>query len=79
MCIFKTVKEAKMLERMLRGIGGFLVLLGLGLAYFYSSKWLILTGVVGFNLFQSGFTNWCPMMSILRALGIDKKEVKNEK
>lgn len=62
-----------MLERMLRGIAGFLVLSGLGLAYFYSPKWLILTGVIGFSLFQSGFTNWCPMMTILRWLGVDNK------
>jgi hypothetical protein len=25
---------------------------------------------VGLNLFQSAFTNWCPMMNILRALGV---------
>jgi hypothetical protein len=25
---------------------------------------------VGLNLFQSGFTNWCPMMAILRKAGL---------
>jgi hypothetical protein len=25
---------------------------------------------VGVNLFQSGFTNWCPMMVILRKAGL---------
>jgi hypothetical protein len=25
---------------------------------------------VGLNLFQSAFTNWCPMMTFLRKLGV---------
>jgi hypothetical protein len=25
---------------------------------------------VGANLLQSGFTNWCPMMTLLRKLGV---------
>jgi len=32
--------------------------------YFYS-----FTAFVGLNLFQSAFTNWCPMMTILRKTG----------
>jgi hypothetical protein len=28
------------------------------------------TAFVGLNLFQSGFTNWCPMMAILRGAGL---------
>ena len=30
----------------------------------------LFTAFVGLNLFQSVFTNWCPMMSILRKLGV---------
>ncbi len=59
-----------MIERILRGIAGIVVVVSLGLAQFHSPKWLILTTVMGLNLFQSAFTNWCPMMSILRAMGI---------
>ena len=33
--------------------------------YFY---WF--TAFVGLNLFQSAFTNWCPMMAILRKSGV---------
>jgi hypothetical protein len=47
-----------MLERVLRGIAGIVVLVSLGLAYLHSPKWLILTGVMGLNLLQSAFTNW---------------------
>jgi hypothetical protein len=30
-----------------------------------------LTLFVGVNLVQSGFTNWCPMMAILRKAGFE--------
>jgi len=58
------------LERSLRGIAGFFILISLILAYFVSRKWLLFTGFVGLNIFQSAFTNWCPMMSVLRKLGM---------
>ena len=61
------------LERALRLISGALILFSLILAHFVSYNWLFLTLGVGFSLFQSGFTNWCPMMSILKALGIKEK------
>ncbi|HBR22460.1 MAG TPA: DUF2892 domain-containing protein [Nitrospiraceae bacterium] len=62
-----------MMERILRGMAGFMVLVSLALAQVHSPKWLILTVFMGLNLLQSAFTNWCPMMPILRAMGIDKK------
>ena len=47
-----------MMERILRGIAGVIVLVSLGLAQAHSPNWLILTGIMGLNLFQSAFTNW---------------------
>jgi len=61
------------LERALRLVAGFLILFSLVLARFVSYNWLFLTLGVGFSLFQSGFTNWCPMMSILKALGVKER------
>ena len=58
------------MERALRGIAGTFVLISLILAHFVSPKWLWFTAFVGFNLFQSAFTNWCPMMWVLRKFGI---------
>ena len=46
------------IERWLRGMAGSVVLLSLMLSQLHSSKWLILTEVMGVNLFQSAFTNW---------------------
>ena len=57
-------------DRMLRGIAGSFILLSLVLATAHSLNWLWFTGFVGLNLLQSGFTNWCPMMTILRKLGV---------
>lgn len=55
-------------ERTLRGIAGFFVLVSAALATLISWKWIFFTAFVGLNLFQSAFTNWCPMMAILRKI-----------
>ena len=57
-------------ERLLRLIAGTFVLLSLGLAQFHSPYWLWFTAFVGLNLLQSGFTNWCPMMTFLKMAGV---------
>ncbi|OGX33230.1 MAG: hypothetical protein A3I43_06475 [Omnitrophica WOR_2 bacterium RIFCSPLOWO2_02_FULL_50_19] len=58
------------MERALRGFAGMFVLISLILAYFVSPKWLWFTAFVGLNLFQSAFTNWCPMMWVLKKCGV---------
>ena len=58
------------MDRILRGIAGFFILLSLLLAYFVSPYWLWFTTFVGVNLLQSAFTNWCPMMWVLKKIGI---------
>jgi len=57
-------------ERYLRMIAGFFVLLSVALGYWVSPYWFLFTAFVGLNLFQSAFTNWCPMMAILRKVGV---------
>lgn len=37
---------------------------------YHSSYWLLFTAFVGLNLFQYGFTKFCPMAMILKKLGI---------
>ena len=58
------------IERAVRLLAGVIVLVSLALAHFVSPYWLLLTAFVGLNLFQSSLTNWCPAMSIFRALGL---------
>ena len=58
------------IERTLRLVAGFFVLLSLALARLVHPNWLLFTAFVGLNLFQSAFTNWCPLITILRKLGM---------
>lgn len=37
---------------------------------YHSPYWLFFTAFVVLNLFQYGFTNFCPLASILRAFGV---------
>jgi hypothetical protein len=57
-------------ERAVRLIAGSFILLSLALAHYVSPYWYLFTAFVGLNLFQSGFTDWCPMMTFLRKLGV---------
>ncbi|MBI3650910.1 MAG: DUF2892 domain-containing protein [Acidobacteria bacterium] len=57
-------------DRYLGLIAGTLVLTGLGLGLYWHPYWLALPAFVSLNLIQSAFTNWCPMMTILRRLGV---------
>jgi len=57
-------------DRYLRLVAGFFVMLSVVLAQLHSPNWLYFTAFVGLNLFQSAFTNWCPMMTFLRKLGV---------
>lgn len=59
-----------LVERILRGASGFFIIVSAILAYFVDIRWLLFSGFVGINLFQSAFTNWCPMMSILKKMGL---------
>ena len=58
------------IENALRLIAGTVVLASLALSVFHSQNWLFLTAFVGLNLFQSGFTHWCPMMWVLEKTGL---------
>lgn len=58
------------MERKLRGIAGAFILLSLLLAHFVDARWLWFTAFVGANLLQSAFTNWCPMMELLKKLKV---------
>lgn len=57
-------------ERYLRLIAGIIVLGSVLLGAFYSGYWFALTAFVALNLVQSAFSDWCPMMAILRWFGV---------
>ncbi len=63
-------------ERIVRIVAGFFILLSLALAHFSGTadlsqlSWLWFTAFVGLNLFQSGFTRFCPLATILKKAGV---------
>lgn len=62
-------------ERIVRIVAGFFILLSLTLGVeasplFVSKYFLFFTAFVGLNLFQSGFTQICPLNNILAKLGV---------
>jgi hypothetical protein len=57
-------------NRYLRLIAGSFIILSVLLAHLYSPWWLLFTAFVGANLAQSAFTDWCPMITLLRRLGV---------
>jgi hypothetical protein len=62
-------------ERIVRIVAGFFILLSLSLGVqasplFVSGYFLFFTAFVGLNLFQSGFTQICPLNNILAKFGI---------
>lgn len=54
----------------LRAIAGFFVLASVAAGTFVHPGFFIFTAFVGANLLQSGFSKWCPMISILRKAGV---------
>jgi hypothetical protein len=54
----------------LRLIAGTVVLVSLALGFWVNPLFFLLTAFVGLNLAQSAFTRWCPMMILLRWLGV---------
>lgn len=66
------------LERYIRLIAGVFILLSVALGHFVSPYFYLFTAFVGLNLLQSAFSNWCPMMAILRAAGVKECAVKTQ-
>ena len=65
------------IERIIRIMAGFFVLLSLALGIpespVFVSKWfLAFTAFVGLNLLQSGFTGFCPPEKLLEKMGFKR-------
>jgi Protein of unknown function (DUF2892) len=67
-------------ERWIRIIAGTFIMLSLAMGVegspLFVSKWaLAFTAFVGANLFQFGFTNFCPLKTILKKVGVPEGQV----
>jgi len=67
------------IHRWVHRLAGLFVLLSLLLAHFTGDvnllqpTWLWVAAFVGFNLFQSSFTGFCPLVNILKAAGVKER------
>jgi hypothetical protein len=67
-------------NRAVSAFAGFMIVASLALAHFTDQidlsrlSWLWLTAFVGLNLFQMGFTGFCPATTIFKALGAKESE-----
>ena len=61
------------MHMLIRRFAGAFILASLLLAHYHSRYWLWFTAFVGFNLFQSSFTNFCPLEMILKKLGVGRR------
>ena len=53
-----------------RAFAGSFILVSVALTRFVHPGFVWVTVFVGANLLQSAFTNWCPMMAVLRRVGL---------
>jgi hypothetical protein len=58
------------IDRIVLAFAGIMVLVGLGLGYYFNAYWFLLAAFVGLNLFQAAFTGFCPLALILKKAGV---------
>ena len=56
-------------DRLIRRIAGTFVMLSVALGWFVHPGFFAFTAFVGFNLFQSSLTNFCPLERVLGRFG----------
>ena len=57
----------------IHAIAGFFIMVSLALGVWVHPYWLFFTAFVGANLFQFGFSKFCPLGVILKKLGVPEK------
>lgn len=67
-------------DRIVRILAGLMIMLTLVLAHFTGQidmskvSWLWFTAFIGLNLFQSGFTSFCPLDTIFEKMGVRRAQ-----
>lgn len=60
-------------ERAILLVVGVLIVASVLLAVYVNLNWLWLTGILGAHLIQASFTGLCPVVMILKKLGLPQK------
>ena len=58
------------IDKYVMAFAGLMILFSLVMSQYHSINWLWFTAFVGFNVFQSGLTGFCPLAMILKKVGI---------
>ncbi|SMC95980.1 Protein of unknown function [Desulfocicer vacuolatum DSM 3385] len=58
------------IDKTVFAVAGAMILLTVCMAVFHTIYWLWFTAFIGANLFQAGFTGFCPLVLILKRLGL---------
>ena len=58
------------IDRVVLAFAGTMILISLLLSQLHSAYWLWFTTFVGVNLLQSSITGFCPLVKILKPLGV---------
>lgn len=58
------------IDKMVMALAGSFILISLALAQWHDSNWLWFTAFVGANLIQASITGFCPMVIVLKKLGV---------
>jgi hypothetical protein len=61
------------IERYIRLVAGAFVFASVALGYWLSPYFYAFSAFVGLNLFQSAFTQWCPLTHLLKAAGVSER------
>lgn len=62
------------IDRAVLAVAGGIILVSLFLSQFHSHWWLVVVGFVALNMLQAAFTCFCPLVSILKKLGVREGE-----
>ena len=63
------------IDRAVLMLAGTMVLISLALAWLVSPYWLVLTALVGVNMFQAALSGFCPAATVFRKLGLKEGPV----
>ena len=58
------------IDRIVFAVAGSLILFSVIMGVFHSVYWLWFTAFIGANMLQAAFTGFCPMVVILKIMGI---------
>lgn len=61
------------MEMIIRRFAGTVVLVSLALGYWVHPAWFLVTAFVGLNLLQSSYTKFCPLETMLKRVGVDRR------